>query len=219
MDKVYKEWEKAISHLGNNDELSMNDVTVKLFEVTVADARWFNLRNCANPISLITPGKYVKLIISGELVMSDTPYEMNTNQKFVNKAHGNVLIGGLGIGLLIKNLIPKIESGKIKHISIWEKNINLINLWKIAGQYLPVHDKISVFQYDVFDYQKVKNQLKGVFDSVYIDIWAGLDENAYTQMKHFRRVFRPFLNPDNPDAFIECWGRDECMRKVKKGLF
>ncbi len=118
MDRVYKEWEKAINHLGNNDELSMNDVTIKLFEVTVADARWFNLRNSANPISLITPGKYVKLIISGELVMSDTPYEMNTNQKFINKAHGNVLIGGLGIGLLIKNLIPKIESGEIKHITI-----------------------------------------------------------------------------------------------------
>lgn len=95
-----------------------NDITIKLFEVTITDARWFNLRYCSNPISLISPGKYVKLIISGELVMSDTPYEMNTNQKFVDKAHGNVLIGGLGIELLTKNLIPKIESGEIKHILI-----------------------------------------------------------------------------------------------------
>lgn len=108
MDGVCKEWKKAISHFGNNDELSMNDVTIKLFEVTNTDARWFNLRHCSNPISFISPGKYVKLIIAGELVMSDTPYEMNTNQKFVDKAHGNVLIGGLGIGLLTKNLIPKI---------------------------------------------------------------------------------------------------------------
>ncbi len=219
MDGVCKEWKKAISHFDNNDELSMNDVTIKLFEVTNTDARWFNLRHCSNPISFISPGKYVKLIIAGELVMSDTPYEMNTNQKFVDKAHGNVLIGGLGIGLLTKNLIPKIENGEIKHISIWEKNINLINLWKMAEQYLPVHDKISVFNYDVFDYQKARSQLKGVFDSVYIDIWAGLDENAYTQMKHFRRAFRPFLNPNNPNTFIECWGREECMKKVRKGLF
>lgn len=171
-----------------------------------------------NLLESYVTGKYVKLIISEELVMSDTPYEMKTNQKFVDKAHGNVLIGGLGIGLLTKNLIPKIESGEIKHISIWEKNTNLINLWKIAGQYLPVHDKISIFNYDVFDYQKVRSQLKSVFDSVYIDIWAGLDEQAYTQMKHFRRVFKPFLNPNNPDAFVDCWGREECMKKVKKGL-
>lgn len=219
MDGVYKEWEKAISHFGNNDELSMNDVTIKLFEVTNIDAKWFNLRNCSNPISFISSGKYVKLIIDGKLVMSDTPYEMNTNQKFIYKAHGNVLIGGLGIGLLTKNLIPKIESGKINHISIWEKNINLINLWNTAGQYLPVHDKISIFNYDVFDYQKVRSQLKGVFDSVYMDIWTNLDENAYAQMKHFRRVFRSFLNPNNPNAFIECWGREECVRKARKCLF
>lgn len=35
MDGVCKEWKKAISHFGNNDELSMNDVTIKLFEVTI----------------------------------------------------------------------------------------------------------------------------------------------------------------------------------------
>ena len=215
MDGVYKEWEKAISHFGNNDELSMSDVTIKLFEVTITDAKWFNLRNSSNPISFISSGKYVKLFIDSKLVISDTPYEMNTNQKFIDKAHGNVLIGGLGIGLLTKNLIPKIESGKINHISIWEKNINLINLWKTAGQYLPVHDKISIFNYDVFDYQKVRSQLKDVFDSVYMDIWTNLDENAYAQMKHFR----PFLNPNNPNAFIECWGREECVRKVRKCLF
>ena len=138
---------------------------------------------------------------------------------YKRQAHGNVLIGGLGIGVLTKNLIPKIENGEIKHISIWEKNINLINLWKMVKQDLPVHDKISVFNYDVFDYQKVRSQLKGVFDSVYIDIWSNLDENAYTQMKHFKRAFKTFLNPNNPNTFIECWGREECMRKVRKGLF
>lgn len=219
MNGVYKEWEAAINHLGASNELSLEDVTIKLFEVTHNDAKWFNLRNMASPIRWINPGKYVKLIISGQLVMSDTSYERITNQKFIHKAHGNVLIGGLGIGLLTKNLIPKIEGGEIKHISIWEKNTNLINLWKMAGQDLPVHDKISIFNYDVFDYPKVRSQLKGVFDSVYIDIWTELSERAYTQMKHFRRVFKPFLNPNNPNAFVDCWMRDVCAKKVRNGLF
>lgn len=219
MDGVYKEWEKVVNHLGTNNKLSVEDVTIELFEVTNVAAKWFNLRHSENPINWIDPGKYVKLIISDELMMSDTPYEIRTNQKFVDNAHGNVLIAGLGIGLLTKNLIPKIESGKIKHISIWEKNTNLINLWKMAGQYLPAHDKISIFNYDVFDYPKVRDQLKGVFDSVYIDIWAELDERAYEQMKHFRHVFKPLLNPNNPNAFIECWGRDICVKKVRNGLF
>mgnify|MGYP000786328328 FL=1 len=33
--------------------------------------------------------------------MSDTPMEKETNRDFVHNAHGNVLIGGLGIGLII----------------------------------------------------------------------------------------------------------------------
>lgn len=30
---------------------------------------------------------------------------------------------------------------------------------------------------------------------------------------------KPFLNPNNPDAFIDCWGREECAKKVRQGLF
>lgn len=220
IEGVYEEWAKAIGYFGNGDNISLGNVSVELFEVTNDQAKWFNLRNCGTPIHYINAGKYVRLKISNDLVMSDTPYEKRTNQDFVNNAHGNVLIGGLGIGLLLKALLPKLESGEIKHISIWENNENLIKLWNIAKQYLPVHDKIHIYHYNIFEYKQTKNrQLKGFFDSIYIDIWSHLDETAYEQMKYFRRVFKPFLNANNPNAFIECWGREECMKKARKGLF
>lgn len=219
IEGVYEEWSKAINHLGNENKLLLGDVSIESFEVTNNDAMLFNLRNIENPVCYISPNKYIKLIIANNLVMSDTPYERITNQKFVNNAHGNVLIGGLGIGLLIKALLPKLENGEIRHISIWEKNEQLILLWNMARQYLPIHDKISIFNYDVFEYKRMRNQLKGMFDCIYIDIWNHLDKTAYEQMKHFRRVFKPFLNVTNPNAFIECWGREECISRLKRGYW
>nr|DAO26089.1 MAG TPA: hypothetical protein [Bacteriophage sp.]DAW88763.1 MAG TPA: hypothetical protein [Bacteriophage sp.] len=49
----------------------------------------------------IPPGRYIRLINGCDCVMSDTPMEKETNRDFVHNAHGNVLIGGLGIGLII----------------------------------------------------------------------------------------------------------------------
>lgn len=218
IDGVYKEWSKTINHFGSKNKISLNDVDIELFEVSNQQAALFNL-HCSNTYSYIEPCKYVRLKISNILIMSDTPYERLTNQAFVNNAHGNVLIVGLGIGLLLKALIPKLENGEISHISVWEKNDSLIKLWNMAKLYLPVHDKISIFHYDVFEYKQMKKQLKGAFDSIYIDIWAELNEDAYAQMKLFRRAFRPFLNPNNPNAFIECWGRKECVQKMRKKIF
>jgi len=46
-------------------------------------------------------GKYIRLRHGIEVVMSDTDMEKRTNARFVANAHGNVLIGGLGIGMIL----------------------------------------------------------------------------------------------------------------------
>ena len=49
----------------------------------------------------IAPGNYVRLCHNGQIVMSNTHMERWTNMNFCDYAHGDVLIGGLGIGLII----------------------------------------------------------------------------------------------------------------------
>lgn len=49
----------------------------------------------------IAPGNYVRLCHNGQIVMSNTHMERWTNMNFCTHAHGDVLIGGLGIGLII----------------------------------------------------------------------------------------------------------------------
>ena len=57
----------------------------------------------------ITPGTYIRLTHNGECVMSDTNMEKNTNRKFCSKAHGDIIIGGLGIGMIIMAIQDKPE--------------------------------------------------------------------------------------------------------------
>ncbi len=44
------------------------------------------------------PGKYRRLSNNGEVVMSNTPMEINTCMEFIERATGRVLINGLGLG-------------------------------------------------------------------------------------------------------------------------
>ena len=73
----------------------------------------------------IESGKYVKLTQNEEVVMSDTKMEKETNAAFVRSAHGDVLIGSLGIGLIVLAIQDK---EAVNTITILEKNEEVIEL-------------------------------------------------------------------------------------------
>ncbi len=55
----------------------------------------------------IEPGVYYKLTYKGEVIMSNTPAEVNDHLPFIKKANGKVLIAGLGLGMVITELLKK----------------------------------------------------------------------------------------------------------------
>ena len=67
--------------------------------------------------------KFIRLIDENEkfnrCIMSNTPMEEYTNREFVEKAHGDILIAGLGIGMII---LPLQDKEAVKSITIIEKN-------------------------------------------------------------------------------------------------
>ena len=66
----------------------------------------------------IDPGNYVRLRHNGQIVMSNTGMELRTNMDFCLKANGDVLIGGLGIGLIILAIQ---DNPEVRSITILEK--------------------------------------------------------------------------------------------------
>lgn len=142
-------------------------------------------------------GKYIRLTHSGECVMSDTPMEKRTNMDFVINAHGNVLIGGLGIGMIILAIQDKEE---VKQITVVEKNEEVIEL---VGSQLPLNSKVHIVHDDVFEYKPLFK-----YNTIYMDIWNYVNSDVYNQqMKPLISRYRRYLVPKSEDEkrYIDCW--------------
>ena len=152
-------------------------------------------------------GKFVRLLHNGSVVMSDTDMEKRTNANFVRNAHGNVLIGGLGIGLILLAIQDKPE---VEKIVVVEKHKEVIELVK---DQLPLNEKVEVVNEDVFEYMPQEK-----FNTIYMDIWNYINTDVYRDsMKPLIVRYRKFLVPKQEDnnRFIDCWCRNEAKNGVR----
>ena len=154
----------------------------------------------------ISCGKFIRLTHRGSVVMSDTEMEKRTNAEFVRNAHGKVLIGGLGIGLILLAVQDKAD---VKKITVIEKNREVIDL--VSNQ-LPLNDKVEIINADVFEYVPAEK-----YDTIYMDIWNYINQDVYwEQMKPLMSRYRKYLVPksENENRYIDCW----CKYQAKNGI-
>lgn len=147
----------------------------------------------------ITPGSYVRLLHKGECVMSDTNMEKRTNMDFCINACGDVLIGGLGIGMIILAIQ---DNPEVKSITVIEKNQEVIDM--VASQ-LNFNEKVKIICADVFEW-KPETGVK--YDVSYMDIWSWINEDIYErEMKPLKRRYSRFLRSkkESPNRYNKCW--------------
>lgn len=152
------------------------------YNISPNDAMWFNLRAVRDGggTFAVDPGDYVKLIVDGQLMMSDTQMEQRTNYSFMYAAHGDIMIAGLGLGLIIYNLRPKIDNGLVKSITVYEKYQDVIDLVEpIIRKQLPDGFDFKVIQADILEYQPPKSEK---YDTIYFDIWPEISADNYDDM-------------------------------------
>lgn len=145
-------------------------------------------------------GKFVRLLRNGEVVMSNTEMEQRTNANFIDKAHGKVLIGGLGIGMILLAIQDKLE---VESITVLEKYNEVIQL---VGKQLPLNNKVKIIQADVYNYVPEE-----FYDVIYMDIWDYINPSIYyNQMVPLMEKYQEFLVPKEK-SFVDCWCRKEAM--------
>lgn len=160
----------------------------------------------------IPAGEYVRLVDKSETfdncIMSDTPMEHKTNFEIINKAHGDVLIGGLGLGMI---LLPLLEKEEVKSITIIEKYQDIIDI--VAAQ-LPLNDKVKIINKDVFENSFPRGTK---FDTIYFDIWNYINSDIYEEMKLLKKIYKRCLRSkkDNPNAWIGCWCEYEAKHNCR----
>ena len=144
----------------------------------------------------IPVGKYARLMVNGHVMMSETPMEHRTNRDFVWDAHGDVLVGGLGLGMILLAVQDKDE---VKSITVIEKNPDVV---EAVYHQLPLNAKVTLVQGDVFTWKPDRK-----YDCIYMDIWSYVNEDIYEEMKTLKRKYGHFLKSkeESPDRFNRCW--------------
>lgn len=173
------------------DERKIGDWELEKFEIKSDDLYAF--------IDGIPPGTYIRLCHNGECIMSDTPMEKRTNMDFYQNAHGDVLIGGLGIGMIVLAIQDKQE---VKSVTVIEKYPEVIEM--VASQ-LNFNDKVKIICADVFEWQPEQDTK---YDVSYMDIWDLISTTVYEEeMKPLKRKYDKYLRSksENPSRYNKCW--------------
>lgn len=144
-----------------------------------------------NPLMKLEPGVYKKLVSEKlGIVMSNTPMEQKTHIEAIDKAKGNVLVAGLGLGMYLQNIKDKEE---VTSITVIEKSKEVI---EIIGKYYTDCDKIKIINEDIFNYiPNIK------FDFAFLDIWPDISKDNLVEFDILRKKF-------NSIPEIICWSEE-----------
>ena len=133
-------------------------------------------------------------------MMSDYPDEKITNQKFIDNAYGDILIFGLGLGLII---FPLLDEDNVHSITIVEKDLELPSLVEPIIKRLDSFSKVKIVNGDAFDYF---DKLEEKYDTIYFDIWSRITDESFEEMDKLHETYRPLLKSEN--SYIDSWRYD-----------
>ena len=182
------------------DRYVISKTILKHEDLEIIKNYWNDYRN-ENYLSTLTIGKeYVFLFDKsiGKTMMSNHEFETLTNQKFLDNAKGDILVFGLGIGLII---FPLLKDNDVRTITIVEIDSGLIDeVFPIIIQN-DLESKVSVILSNAFDFETDK-----MFDTIYFDIWSDINQQAFSEMKILSEKFTKNLKPE---GWMDSWCSEE----------
>lgn len=181
MDKI-PYWQK---HKVDIPEGTEGRYRVEKFTVSEEEASFQNARSTFSFTDRgmnIHPGTYTRLMRGGTIVMSDTPSEIRDHMAPIHHARGNVLIAGLGIGMVTSACLAKPEVDKVTVVDISPEVIHLV------GDHLKgIHgDRLEIVEADIMAWKPPKGAR---YDVAWFDIWDDICTDNLDQMATLNRRF------------------------------
>ena len=113
-------------------------------------------------------------LVKDEIVMSDSWMEQKTNIDFVNRAKGDVLIAGLGLGMIILAIQDKPE---VTSVTVFEIDVRL-GMFMQDTLFDHFNDKVKIIIGDINCYCE-----NDMFDTIYCDIWNSTESDNFPEME------------------------------------
>lgn len=132
----------------------------------------------------VRAGEYMQLTVGSTLMMTDTQMEQQTNMGVVRQARGQVLIAGLGIGLI---LLPILAKPEVTSVTVIEKYEHVVNLVAPALMSQPGGEKLTCIHADIFDWKPARGTR---WDTIYFDIWPNICESDLEEQDELHAYFK-----------------------------
>lgn len=181
------------------------DWQVERFTVTEEDAKWSSVRAIASGSGRAVPsGTYTRLMHKKAVVMSDTPDEIRDHLEAIYQAKGNVLINGLGLGIVVQSVLNKEEVNSVTVIELSQDVIELV-----AQHYTDrFNGRLEIIQADAFTWQPPK----GIrYNAVWHDVWDNLCTDNLPEMHRLHRKYGRQCD------WQGSWGREFLERYRRQG--
>ena len=125
--------------------------------------------------------KFLTLSKNNDIWMCITPNEINTMKPHIEKAKGDVVTFGLGLGYYAYMVANKKE---VRSVTIVEKDEEIINLF--SNHILPLFknkEKIKIIKEDAIKY--IKSNHLSIYDYAFFDSWHNAEDGLplYLQIK------------------------------------
>jgi hypothetical protein len=180
---------------------------VEYYDISKEDSRFTAMRAMQHGGSeYVREGKYARLMIRGVLMMSDTQMERDTNLEFVRHARGDVLIAGLGLGLI---LFAIADNPDVRHVTVIEKYQEVVDLVAPSVKEA-LGDRLTIIVSDIHDWKPERGAL---YDTIYFDIWASQSTDT---LKEMATLHRRFGGRRAPGGWVDSWRRGMLQARKRR---
>jgi len=172
------------------EEMNLSEENVKLHNLYAA---------MHGDYRFVPAGNYKRLTYKNSVIMSNTPAECDDFLYFVNcyETKGNILINGLGLGVLLTALLEKPD---VEHVTVIEISEDVI---KLVGPTFAGDPRVTIIHADAFIWKLPK----GVrYNAVWHDIWPTICEDNLPEMTKLHRKYGKRCD------YQESWCRELCKR-------
>lgn len=141
--------------------------------------------------------------------MTSMPQEIEQHERQLKNFHGDVLVGGLGLGVAVALLDrnPRVES-----IMVVELSKSVIDL---VHPHVPETKALFVIQQCLYKRLRELKKLKVTFDCAFFDIWCPTGQSVLDEhVIPLRRLSRDIISQDK----IECWNESEMIGQVRMSV-
>jgi hypothetical protein len=158
------------------------DWKVERFKISKAESEFSKLRAVFHPREYVQPGRYTRLVRGRSIIMSDTLSERLDHQLAVHRAHGRILINGLGLGMVLNACLRKPE---VDHATVVEISPDVIKL--VAPHYQKRYgERLTIVEADALTWRPKKGSRFGM---VWHDIWDTISGDNLPEMTKLHRSY------------------------------